>query len=120
MPLLDFSVPDDQSPMLGRFWIYLAFTVPLTLLTLVCYVVYTLLHEKRHKKEAHAMDTAAESPVPQWAQTDAPQKRLGPERRAPLEKATPGAPTVPTRMAFGGIWRRRRQETNAGGLEAGP
>ena len=110
MPLLDFSVPNDQSPMLGRFWIYLAFTVPLTVLTLVCYVVYTALHEKRHKKEAHAMDTAAESPVPQWAQTDAPEKKWGPERRAP----------VPTRMAFGGIWRRRRQETNAGGLEAGP
>ncbi|KAL2192721.1 hypothetical protein P885DRAFT_64663 [Corynascus similis CBS 632.67] len=51
MPLFDFSVPPGEPVVTSRLWIYWAFTGPFTVFLLLCYVGFTLVHDKLQRTE---------------------------------------------------------------------
>ncbi|KAH8902602.1 hypothetical protein BR93DRAFT_972334 [Coniochaeta sp. PMI_546] len=51
MPLFDFSAPPGEPVLSSRLWIYWVFTGPFTVLLLLCYVGFTLVHDKLQRAE---------------------------------------------------------------------
>ena len=49
MPLFEWDAVDDGTVVSKRFWIYWAVTVPLTILTLVVWVLWTSRQARVHK-----------------------------------------------------------------------
>jgi Mg2+ and Co2+ transporter CorA len=60
MPLLDWNAGRNDSVVNGKFWIYWAFTIPLTLLTMFIWLIWThrqtLLHRAQDRKAREQLD----------------------------------------------------------------
>lgn len=54
MPLFDFSAPPGHSVTRDRFWVYWAFTAPVTLILLTVYIAFTKWHDKVGAKKQQA------------------------------------------------------------------
>ncbi|KAK7177378.1 hypothetical protein PSPO01_16575 [Paraphaeosphaeria sporulosa] len=83
MPFFDFSAPPGHSVAKDRFWIYWAFTAPVTLILLTVYITFTKWHDKVGARKQQAafregqVDDIKERAIKYEASTEGMEDKAG-------------------------------------------